>query len=260
MLPPIGSRRACVRSSSAFTLIELLTVIAIIGVLAAIIIPSVSRVRSSARRSMCSSNLRQIGMAFQLYATENRGLYPAPRQADASDKVGSDSSGKAIYASTVNPTGGSWAVEISRYVYRDQADINAVKDASGNTNIAHCPSYDLLFNSTAKLTAQSNISTAGYGMNYQLNVNGAIVGATTVNKTRFPASAIVTPGKSTLIGDSGEYYINAYAGWTTSASYPDGYNNGAPTRHEGSANYLFADGHVASLSPTDALTAVKFVR
>ena len=253
-----GSRHVRLSPLAAFTLIELLTVIAIIGVLAAIIIPTLSRVRSSARRSVCSGNLRQIGQAFQLYAGDNKGLFPAPRQADAVDKIGTDSSGKAVYVSTVNASGGSWAVEISRYVYRDQADISAVKDTAGGTNIAHCPSYDLLFNSTAKLTAQSNISTAGYGMNYQLNVSGAAAGATP--KLRFKASAMVTPGKSVLIADSSEFFINAYAGWTASATYPDGYNNGAPTRHEGSANYLYADGHVASLSPADAANAVKFIR
>ncbi len=62
---------------AAFTLIELLTVIAIIGILAAIIIPTVGKVRSTARRSQCASNLRQIGMAFLLYAQENKNTLPA---------------------------------------------------------------------------------------------------------------------------------------------------------------------------------------
>ncbi|AHF89198.1 hypothetical protein OPIT5_01925 [Opitutaceae bacterium TAV5] len=58
----------------AFTLIELLTVIAIIGILAAIIIPTVGRVRASARSIKCVSNLRQIGVASRLYAEENKDL------------------------------------------------------------------------------------------------------------------------------------------------------------------------------------------
>lgn len=52
------------KDHSAFTLIELLTVIAIIGILAAILIPVVGAVRESARNAQCVSNLRQIGMAF----------------------------------------------------------------------------------------------------------------------------------------------------------------------------------------------------
>lgn len=65
------SRRAFPRS--AFTLIELLTVIAIIGILAAIIIPTVGSVRNSARSAQAISNARQLWMANTLYSEENRG-------------------------------------------------------------------------------------------------------------------------------------------------------------------------------------------
>ncbi|AHF89649.1 prepilin-type N-terminal cleavage/methylation domain-containing protein [Opitutaceae bacterium TAV1] len=56
----------------AFTLIELLTVIAIIGILAAIIIPVTAKVRQSARAAQCQSNMRQIALAVILHANEQR--------------------------------------------------------------------------------------------------------------------------------------------------------------------------------------------
>lgn len=62
----------------AFTLIELLTVIAIIGILAAIIIPTVGKVRETARRAQCTSNLRQVGMAILAYADDQKGKLPGP--------------------------------------------------------------------------------------------------------------------------------------------------------------------------------------
>ncbi|EIP99670.1 prepilin-type N-terminal cleavage/methylation domain-containing protein [Opitutaceae bacterium TAV1] len=64
--------RPAARRGEAFTLIELLTVIAIIGILAAIIIPTVGRVRESARTAVCLSNVRQIAVAGQMYAADNR--------------------------------------------------------------------------------------------------------------------------------------------------------------------------------------------
>jgi prepilin-type N-terminal cleavage/methylation domain-containing protein/prepilin-type processing-associated H-X9-DG protein len=60
----------------AFTLIELLTVIAIIGILAAIIIPTVGKVRSSATSAKCKSNLRQLAMGVILYAGDNKDRIP----------------------------------------------------------------------------------------------------------------------------------------------------------------------------------------
>jgi len=63
------------KSAPAFTLIELLTVIAIIGILAAILIPTVSAVRESANRTKCGSNVRQLVQACHLFAEEN-GNFP----------------------------------------------------------------------------------------------------------------------------------------------------------------------------------------
>ncbi|MDR1282886.1 MAG: type II secretion system GspH family protein [Opitutaceae bacterium] len=56
----------------AFTLIELLTVIVIIGILAAITIPVVGKVRDSARTAQCASNLRQLAIASLAYAGDNK--------------------------------------------------------------------------------------------------------------------------------------------------------------------------------------------
>src|SRR6266487_1654136 len=86
-LPVPNRRDGCVRrkervmrrqftSDRAFTLVELLVVIAIIAVLIAILLPVLNRVKQQAWQIQCQSNLRTIGHATLIYTQENKGRFP----------------------------------------------------------------------------------------------------------------------------------------------------------------------------------------
>ncbi|MBX3433239.1 MAG: DUF1559 domain-containing protein [Pirellulales bacterium] len=72
------------RPSRGFTLVELLVVIAIIGVLVALLLPAIQAAREAARRSQCTNNLRQVGLAILNYESSRKSLPPGRMHCDES--------------------------------------------------------------------------------------------------------------------------------------------------------------------------------
>ena len=108
----------------AFTLIELLVVIAIIAILAAMLLPVLSKAKEAGRAAACLSNLHQIGLALQIYVSDNNNRMPV-----MSEKLVETNS---------PPTNPPIAT----------VDI-VLRNHLGNTNVLHCPSDPKVFAETA---------------------------------------------------------------------------------------------------------------
>ena len=105
----------------AFTLIEMLVVMAIVGIVAALLLPALARTREAGRSTACLSNLHQIGLGLQLYVQDNQNRMPV------------------MYDKSTN----------SAVTNGPSIDVVLLPFVSGNSNVFRCPSdFEHLFELT----------------------------------------------------------------------------------------------------------------
>jgi prepilin-type processing-associated H-X9-DG protein/prepilin-type N-terminal cleavage/methylation domain-containing protein len=228
-LPENPSSAIPAASLRAFTLIELLTVIVIIGILAAIIIPTVSKIRESSHRAVCSGNLRQIGTALLLYTQDHKNKLPA-----CADVWGVGSQYQM------------WGYKIWTYAGYPLESFNPVDHTndfhtreSKVRNIFHCPATRSKGPDTPRYSndpaARPNIANLhSYGLNsgpVDWNDNDAWwIKEIPVANVRNPAlCAMVTESSFVIGGSTGFLLLNGML------------------PHNDGANVLFYDGHVKYL-------------
>ncbi len=203
------------RRPAAFTLIELLTVIAIIGILAAIIIATVGTVRRNAQQTRSLANLRQIGSALQLFASENKNMVPVWHDYTQSTP---DVPGQPALA------GRYWWEALQAYTGPDPA-------------IFHSPAH-VQFDGSSRARMRETLS---YGWNYA--VMGRHVGD---NSKDGDHSLRITdfPNPSRTLAASDGRAVDSW-GFIAIDAQPDG------GRYGGRVPSLFVDGHVSTVPASD---------
>lgn len=212
----------CRRNRDGFSLTELLVVIASIGVLAALLLPAISKSKSKAQQIRCVGNLHQLGLGIQNFVAENH-AYPS------------------VIAGTNADNPGHWMAQLERGGF----DNSKPRTNFFSAGVWRCPSARLSRN------PQSRGIPVSYGYNAfgnlaignptnALGLLGQFGGSSALFEP-IKESEVVCPSDMMAVGDS---IVGGIDFMRQDLTYLE--QRGAYARHQGRLNVVFCDGHVES--------------
>jgi prepilin-type N-terminal cleavage/methylation domain-containing protein/prepilin-type processing-associated H-X9-DG protein len=239
-------------TEKGFTLIEVLVVIAIIGILAALLLPALSRARAQAYSTTCKNHLHQMGLALQMYVQENGNEYPY---------VGSIPD--PVHDS---PTNGNWFNRLEPYY-----------PVKWTARAYHCPGYNGAVDAGTGCLSDGHDPLGSYAYNWrgirgyerqtgaEVNLGLGTALYDTVRRPRQERAVhepqVKVPSEMFAIGES---RFRQEPGLSNHADCVDGMFCGYleyvvsrdtrkpitfPARHGKNYNQLFCDGHIATMEP-----------
>lgn len=210
---------------AGFTLVELLVVVGIIAVLAALLFPVFARVRAKAQNATCLSNLKQIGLALTQYTADHDGVFPpADQQVWVRDPQNPN-------RSTPQGNGKKWFDLVTPYTGKSLAGLR-------------CPATYVPY-----FFPLEELPLAGYAYNAEISETVRVTDKThrqegrSETAVRYPSRLVtVFDARASLFGSSSPDSEYDEEDKQNLLREPLG-----AIRHNKRANYLFADGHVKSL-------------